>query len=388
MSLNQYIELGLCYNALQLNLIGVDEMMAYFNSLDGSEAPALKDLASYHQLIIFCQSDRCKPTSPNIYLHSIYALSVTPADSSKHALILDILKETLGEELVEILRFICLPCVATTPTQAIITVMARNTLSCCSNKWEKINYVINDWFERIELEYVTASLELIIDYMLRKRDRLPLYWEKTKYKQEQLLKDIFIHRLAPIQPLPLPLIKQLQELFPSLFPPWTQDLTPLTWNLYQRPVIIAGYLLGYPIHLQNPTQAELQSLLLSLSQEGIDNYIALFEEKHKRHLAEINSPLISGDTYEEVNTEDTLQETIYSYSPFDVYYLNEGGKRYYFTRPEFKYLRKNKKNIWTNVKLPLCDLQMIKYRHSLAKDLSLSPSSPLKDILLSLAKSD
>jgi hypothetical protein len=102
---------------------------------------------------------------------------------------------------------------------------------------------------------------------------------------------------------------------------------------------------------------------------GIDEYVKTTLEKQ-------NYPTFPEDKI--ANTEDTLFENPSEYVSLDRFEMEENGKIYQFTRPEFKKLYTDKKNFWTKQPLSYSDLYTLQIRNQLCKELNLPQSDTMK----------
>jgi hypothetical protein len=382
-----YIEHALVYNALQYGLITVEEVLTYL--LDHPVTTSTL-IAYRHVLLASPKAEQyCGDThflcraSPEY--GAIYANSAMP----------DRIKTTREGEEVSIAPF-CFPgllLITSKPDlgHACAIICDNTNTPCNSNEDVKIMYgarsqrllqtlggfifpsaLAVDWIEPMRDSYKSTLFPFLVGHCLNLKKEVPVYWKALQKPYREFIEEIWRnYGLIPHPEYP----EMLQELFgEDFFTPETFSFTPLVWYLYQLPLRLQGYFLGYPIHIKIPTPSDLLPSLKSLSEKGVDKYIQEFTEKHSAIINETTAP---------VNDNDTLEESPASYSPIDVVVIEDGvsKKKYAFTRPEFDNLSKTGKNHWTNLAITTDQSFYICTRDVFAQALSLPEAVPLKDHL-------
>jgi hypothetical protein len=144
----------------------------------------------------------------------------------------------------------------------------------------------------------------------------------------------------------------------------------LIYNIDILPFIKKIYILGFPVHIDNPSEEEVNERMSYLSSNGID----MFCEKY------ISSAIIHHHKHinNHANTTDTLWEQIRDYNQFDVIRYYEGKFCYYFTRSEFDTLLSKHQNVWNRQPLSDSILFEIQNRLNLSKTLMLPKCKTIK----------
>ena len=237
--------------------------------------------------------------------------------------------------------------------------------------------VVNcDWFEMIEKYFLIDMTHMILALCQEKKSNYPQYWAKVGPKYEALLKK---KQLLPDVKTP----GLVLDLFPNFYPELTKGFSAKSWFIYQLPHNLQGYLLGYPIHLSSPTSTELNEALIRLSNQGVTAYVENIDKCHQQFYNTDFGKFFSftGIAKDDFSTQDTLGESVFCYSPFDVVSIVIDQKRYFFTRPEFDNLVEKGKNHWTNSPLHQNEVQAISTRSAMANELMLPPAVPLQNLL-------
>jgi len=256
--------------------------------------------------------------------------------------------------------------------------LALRSLLIDTNNYLK--YLVDcDYMSELTKYKMNQLGQLIINRCVFLKTNAPLYWIHvalplySKLISEKLLTDQITQ----------PILKQLNDLIPNVIPPDLLTLPLIEYNLKLFTPLIQAYLLGLPIDTYNPNPSMLNSLIKNLLSHGIEHYCQSILHQNQQRLNNHDTfglPI----TYEYINTEDTLAENPFMYSPFDIVKFNDGSKIYLFTRPEFKRILETGKNHWTNVPLPLNIITLIEAKQKLARKLHLPESKPLLDLLTDL----
>lgn len=416
--LDKYVASCLIYNAVEMKLVQVEDVLNYLLSVQVTQ----NTLIAYRHLLLLIPGDRhyCKGshflTRAAPEYGAIYAMSNAPekirplSDGDEVEAGMFYYKGVLLMQqqlhLANCIRIITDQSnYQLQPGDINLAVKARSNklLSILTNylsqsitmtEVEKIErYYLSqnildtmievDWIEKMEQFYIPEKLFIILNNFQQRSNLLPLYWEKIAPRCQEFLREIFaVGKILPNLNLPI----KIKLLFPNFFPTITNTFSDKAWFIYQLPTYLQGYILGYPIHEKNPTHEELNLALQNLSNIGVEAYAKNYEEKHK--------DIIMGSSGERfgftsvkttiVNENNTLEESVFSYSTYDVVSFDDGNKRYLFTRPEFKTITEKGRNLWTNLDLPFQDIILISSKEAVAQLLLLPSSIPLKDLLTNI----
>lgn len=224
------------------------------------------------------------------------------------------------------------------------------------------NFINSDWIEKYP-----SILKNYVSYISRCEfllENAPLYFEKFyDYFQTQLSQ----LTLESFEKLDLDLLKITRKCFPRQFSNAEIDEKYIKITIY--PLTVRAYILGLSCFPKIPQAKEIDEALHKLSEIGIEKYV-------KNVLPKVAYP-------EEriANLEDTLFEDPEDYTSIDKFEIEENGKIYRFTRPEFEKLFQDKKNFWTKTPLSYSDIYSLSLRINLCKSLNLPPSDTLKVLL-------
>jgi hypothetical protein len=228
---------------------------------------------------------------------------------------------------------------------------------------ETIHYSIEtDWFDQYPnvkkyyKNYITR-----IEYL---KKMAPDY---LKPLTEQFLFQLCTITLKDFEKLDYDLLKRTCKCFPQQFT--DIDLPEPYQRLCIYPIGVRSYILGLSCFPKIPNKNQIDQALTKLSEMGIDEYVKTTLEKQ-------NYPTFPEDKI--ANTEDTLFENPSEYVSLDRFEMEENGKIYQFTRPEFKKLYTDKKNFWTKQPLSYSDLYTLQIRNQLCKELNLPQSDTMK----------
>jgi len=123
-------------------------------------------------------------------------------------------------------------------------------------------------------------------------------------------------------------------------------------SLSNLPLEIYNYVLGLSLR-------EVGNLKFTL-EEPLDDYVEKIKNRNMKLFPKFNQ---FGEELIYVNTENTLCQNVFSYSPEDIAYYINGKYCYFFTLPEFKTLIEKKKNFYTNEDIPTFFYWDISYRY-------------------------
>jgi hypothetical protein len=230
--------------------------------------------------------------------------------------------------------------------------------------------VDTDWFGRypiVKKHY--AKFIQRIEYLQK---NAPLYYDKVHHQFLSLFSEL---TLREFERLDNDLLKRTCSCFPDQFSNLSIKDEFQKISIY--PIPIRAYILGLSLYPKIPHVKEVDQALLKLSQLGIEKYVEDFIENQTR------------EKYPEekiANSEDTLFETPENYSDFDCLNIEENGKIYQFTRPEFAKLLSDKKNFWTKQPIPFSDLYSIQVRINMAKVLNLPNPETIRVLIEKASK--
>jgi hypothetical protein len=240
-------------------------------------------------------------------------------------------------------------------------------LPLCGIPSTKIYYLETDWFDNYP-----KILPIYKDYIQRcnfVRLNSPSYYAKFIDQFQTGLSQL---TLSDYERLDVELLKITRECFPTQFS--QIDIQDQFLKLTIYPLTVRAYILGFSCYPKLPQKQEIDEAMLKLETLGIEKYV---------------SSVLSKDNIQEekiANVEDTLFENPELYSPMDRIDIEENGKVYRFTRPEFNKLYTDKCNFWTKTKLTYSDLNSICIRINICKMLNLPPSDTLQMLIEKAAK--
>jgi hypothetical protein len=225
--------------------------------------------------------------------------------------------------------------------------------------------IVTDWFDQYPI--VGKFYEKYIDRVEYLKNNAPQYYQKI---MEQFLYQLCTITLRDFEKIDFSLLKRTCQCFPQQFT--DIDIPDPYSRLSIYPVAVRSYLLGLSCFPRIPSKKELDNSLLTLSKLGIDEYVKITLDKQ-------NYPTSSEDSI--MNTEDTLFEKPEYYVSLDRFDIEENGKIYQFTRPEFKKLFTDRKNFWTKQPLSYSDLYSLQVRLQMCRELNLPSPDTLKNLL-------
>lgn len=242
----------------------------------------------------------------------------------------------------------------------------EKVLSKYKNTNTTLSYAIEtDWFARYPI--VKNHYRKFIHRIEFLQKVAPLYYEKM---HEQILNLFSELTLREFENLDNELLKRTCSCFPDQFT--NVQIKEEFQKLCVYPIPIRAYILGLPIYPKIPSSKNVDIALSKLSEIGLDAYVEEFIKNQSR------------EKYSEdqiANTEDTLFEEPENYTDFDYLTIEENGKIYQFTRPEFAKLLSDKKNFWTKQPINFSDLYTLQIRINMAKVMNLPHPETLKVLI-------
>ena len=225
--------------------------------------------------------------------------------------------------------------------------------------------VETDWFVRYPI--VKNHYHKFIHRIDYLQKNAPLYYQGVKSQFINLFSEITLKEFETLDPQ---LLKMTCLAFPDQFS--NIEIKDDFQKLCIYPINIRAYVLGLPIYPKIPHKKIIDHSLIRLSEIGIDAYADEMISKQYR-------PSYKEDQI--ANTEDTLFEEPKFYHDFDYLDIEENGKIYQFTRPEFQKLLTDKKNFWTKQPISFSDLYTIQLRIQMAKVMNLPNPETLKVLI-------
>jgi hypothetical protein len=394
--IKQTIEFGSIFESIEFNIFGYQELMDYLGKY-AKEMPIEQVRICYMALLRYY---------PPVYHYSYgkHLLSLLPQDAFLNrayvimggspefplnkdephnnlwSLVFDNYTEIVNDDWNEEIEKTSLLCNKLTPKLAKKELLFRDqkfirqlfdyrcdkvitALPLCGfpNKTTKINYIETDWFDKYpNIKTCYEPYILRVNFL---RENAPLYFQKMCDNFQSLLAQL---TLGDFEKLDLNLLKITSKCFPTQFT--SVDLKDEYTKITIYPLTVRAYLLGFPCYPKVPQKDEIDDALRRLSEMGIPEYV---------------KSVLPKDSYDEkqiANTEDTLFEDPQSYSPMDRIDIQENGKIYRFTRPEFNKLLTDKTNFWTKCRLTYSDIYTLSLRVNMCKTINL----PYSDTLASL----
>lgn len=257
----------------------------------------------------------------------------------------------------------------------------------------------NDYLGPIEnIAYSFYENELLTRCELLKTEA-PLYWDAVGM---DLYRYIVIKNLDITSDIPLKQIRRYDNLFSGIFPEELVNVSDFEYYMKELTEITQAYVLGYPIHRYVPTSKTIKKTIDLVKKIGIDEYVRIIEDQNMKSLTvrvdminpwrldkndKDNKNKNESDDKDDknyiilANQQDVLMEDISAYNSFDVTRYYTDTHLYFFTRPEHSDLIANKKNLWTNEKIPISVLTEINSRLETATLYNLPTAMPLLDLL-------
>jgi len=238
-------------------------------------------------------------------------------------------------------------------------------LKKCCLKPNSLYAIESDWFEMYP--NLKKNYQTYIEHVDNLRTNAPLYYSKMI---ESFLNQLCTLTLRDFERIEYKLLKKTCLCFPQQFTDIEID------EKYQRiciyPLSVRAYVLGLSCFPRLPSKKQMDEALVLLSKIGIEEYVKHILESQQ--VENINSDLIA-------NTEDTLYEKPSDYLSLDRFHIEENGKIYQFTSPEFKKLYSDKKNFWTKQPISYSDLYTLQLRIQMCQTLILPASDTYQVIL-------
>ena len=229
-----------------------------------------------------------------------------------------------------------------------------------------IRYTIDgDWFDQYPV--IKRYYKRYVNRICMLHQNAPLYFEKMS---EQFLYQLCSITLSDFEKLDFDLLKKTAQCFPQQFT--DVDVSENYQRIAFYPMCVRSYILGLSCFPKISSKKNLDQALVQLSNMGIDDYVTFTLSKQNYE----NPP-----KDRVANDDDTLFEPPENYVSLDRFDIEENGKFYQFTRPEFKKLFSDKKNFWTKQPISYSDLYSLQVRIQLCKELNLPPSEPLKVLI-------
>jgi hypothetical protein len=179
-----------------------------------------------------------------------------------------------------------------------------------------------------------------------------LYFEIIKPKYSEIIS----LALKKEQELNKELVSFLVENFKDLVNSEITNFSDLALKIYNYPLILQAYLLGFDIYSAMPTKEMIIDSLNLLSSEGEEKYIQRINNYNKKRLKLI---MPNGKIYELEKNTDVLENNIYDYNIIDLIGYIDNKHYYVFSRPEFQNLLQTKKHLYTQTQIPDMILSMI-----------------------------
>jgi hypothetical protein len=242
----------------------------------------------------------------------------------------------------------------------------ENVLNKYPNLVSNLQFSIDtDWFLRYPL--VKNNYSKFINRIEYLQKQAPLYYECMKNQFLNLFSELSLKEFENIDNN---LLKKTCFCFSDQFS--NIEVKEEYQKLCIYPINIRAYILGLSIYPKIPSKKVVDQSLIRLSEIGIDAFVDEFIKNQTR---------IKYTEDQIANTEDTLFETPENYVDFDCIDIEENGKIYQFTRPEFSKLLSDKKNFWTKQPISFSDLYTIQIRINMAKVMNLPNPETLKVLI-------
>ncbi len=208
--------------------------------------------------------------------------------------------------------------------------------------------------------------------------KAPLYWEDvTKPLYQEFVKGKIDTKNTRMSRKTM---NRYIQLFPGLFPDM-ENMSDLAYNLSQLSINTQAYVLGFPIHQYIPSSDIIDQAIQLLDEIGIEKYCDRIREQTLKILNHHNLGPVELDI-NPANENDSLYELISDHNLCDIVRYYNDTHVYYFTGPEFPTVLTQKKNIYTNKKLPLSIISEIGSRLETRTVLELPKAATLRDLLI------
>lgn len=249
---------------------------------------------------------------------------------------------------------------------------------------DKINKALveSDWITKFR--YNEDLVKFILERVTYLQQNAPIYYAHVAYKEYynvavRLYKEKLLSKLTREE------LNTFNNFFSNIIDTKIFNYDDLSFKISLLNNEIAGYLLGFPIHLMIPDDEQIQKMLKLLSELGIEKYVKVIKE-YTSLTYTIPLPFKEKKEVHFSNETDVIMESIDNYVPFDIVAYQKGNYIYRFTRIEFDKLIESKKNPWTNEWLPESVLSTIIARNKAAKKMNLPPPKTHFELLNCLKK--
>jgi hypothetical protein len=241
-----------------------------------------------------------------------------------------------------------------------------------------VGLVAADWTNK--LRYNENLAQLVLRRVAELQTNAPLYYAGVAYKSYHKVA-VKLNKEKLLTQLTRDELITFNTFFPDIIDKKVLNYSDLGYKIALLGNDIAGYVLGFPIHIMIPNDDQIHNAIQILTEEGPDKY----SERIKAYVTMTYTPILpfqqEGSVSYVNETDITLTEEINNYSPFDIVAYQNGPHMYRFTRVEFSKMVETKKNPWTNEWLPPTILSTIKARVDAAKELGFPSARTVRDML-------
>ncbi len=239
-------------------------------------------------------------------------------------------------------------------------------------------WIDNEYLEPLHQYHSSSFIDILIKRCKYLKYEADIYWNKiAKNMYFGIVENKFLRNMNITKKQLEPLV----EIFGDMISSDITEMPDLIFNLKNLHMVDQAYVLGFPIHKHIPSQEVINNAIEKLNDIGIDLYADMIEKFNKDSLNLIINP-ICNKNIPLANDEDALKENIFCYNNFDLVYNYTETHLYIFTRPEFKTLVEQNKNIWTNEPLKINVLNTVYSKIELARDFGLPSPATIKDLLI------
>lgn len=243
-----------------------------------------------------------------------------------------------------------------------------------NSNWYKL-LIENDNLKPLQLYEFSRYEKLLIQRCLFLKEKCNSYWNniaRNEYKN-----------IINIDNVDFNYIREYNLLFEDIFTSnYIENV--LYYKIKKLPLLKQGYLLGFPIYDYLPTKKDIDEKLLLLKEIGVNKYCKLISEKNKEIInnkLEYIKKFNLGNTDEKENIVDRLYNNIIEYNISDLIFLYISNTMYIYSRSEFTYILKTKKDIYLNTPISKKIEKDIQLRNAFFKLNQLPNCKPLKDLL-------
>lgn len=239
--------------------------------------------------------------------------------------------------------------------------------------------IATDWCNK--LKYTDKLSKLVLDRVQYLHSNYPIYYGSVGYKiyRKVVTKLVEENKLSLLTQDELII---LNRLFRGIINPSLLTMSSFSYRISVMNNLVAGYILGFPIHEFTPSPKHIEQALKIIEDKGREEYIALITSRCQEN------NIYNTSDYTFANDSDVTMEDPLDYSPFDVIYYEDGSHVYRFTRVEFDNLLEKKKNHWTNEWLPTSILESIRSRSIIANKIGLPSSCTMSELFDKVDKDD